>query len=99
MNIGDMKYGQTKEKAKGELVLSGRSEMRISGVEEVLNFDEESVRLKSIDGDLYIEGADIKIGTLDTERGVVNLTGRINGIYYATDPEKQKKGFWGKVMR
>ena len=99
MNIGDMKYGQPKDNVRGELILSGRSEMRISGVEEVLNFDEESVRLKSVDGELCIEGSDIKIGALDTERGVVSLSGRINGIYYATDPAKQKKGFWGKVMR
>lgn len=90
---------ESREKARGEIALVGRGEMRISGVEEVVNFDEESVRLKSVDGELYIEGSDIKIGTLDTERGTVSLTGRINGIYYATDPEKQKKGFWGRVMR
>ena len=99
MNVSDIKQGQARDGARSELNLSGRSEMRIIGVLEVINFDEESVKLKSVDGDLYIEGADIKIGALDTERGIISLTGRINGIYYATDPEKQKKGFWGRVMR
>ncbi len=94
-----MALEQIKEKARGEITLSCRSEMKISGVEEVESFDEESVRLRSVDGALVVEGSGIKIGTLDTERGVVSLTGRINAIYYANDPEKQKKGFWGKVMR
>ena len=90
---------ESKEKVRGEIALIGRGEMRISGVEEVVNFDDEGVRLKSVDGELYIEGKDIKIGTLDTERGMLSLTGRINGIYYANDPDKQKKGFFGRVMR
>ena len=90
---------ESKEKARGEIALIGRGEMRISGVEEVVNFDDEGVRLKSVDGELYIEGNDIRIGTLDTERGMLSLTGRINGMYYANDPDKQKKGFFGRVMR
>jgi sporulation protein YabP len=94
-----MALEQIKEKTRGEITLSCRSEMKISGVEAVESFDEESVRLMSVDGALVVEGSGIKIGTLDTERGVVSLTGRINAIYYANDPEKQKKGFWGKVMR
>ena len=90
---------ESKEKVRGEIALIGRGEMRISGVEEVVNFDDEGVRLKSVDGELYIEGKNIKIGTLDTERGMLSLTGRINGMYYANDPDKQKKGFFGRVMR
>ena len=87
------------EKRKGEVLITGRNYMKIEGVEEVINFDEESVRLKSVDGEMYIEGSGIKIDALDTDRGIVTLNGRINGVYYASDPEKQKKSFWGKIMR
>ena len=88
-----------KEHINSEIVIRDRQSVSILGVEEVVNFDEESVRLKSVDGELYLEGSGIKIDTLDTERGLVMLTGRINGMYYATDAEKQKKGFFGKLMR
>ena len=37
-----MALEQIKEKARGERTLSCRSEMKISGVEEVESFDEES---------------------------------------------------------
>ncbi len=73
--------------------------MSITSVIEVINFDEESVRLCTSDGELLIEGTDIKIGTLDTERGVVKLTGNINGIYYVSEPSSEKKGFFGKLLR
>ena len=96
MNIGDK---QTKDRAKGEIIMRSRSELDIVGVDEVINFDEDQVHLKSADGEMMVEGEGIKIDTLDTDRGVVKLNGRINAIYYASDPEKTKKGFFGKLMR
>ena len=84
--------------ARSEICLKGRREMSISGVTEVIGFDEECVRLKSVDGELFVEGRDIKIGALDTDRGVVTLTGTVNGIYYAAEPDKQRKGFFGRLM-
>ena len=94
-----MNIGEKLPRAKNEIILRGRSELIIGGVEEVVNFDEEGVRLKSVDGEMIIEGSNIKIGTLDTDRGAVSMSGRINGIYFASDPDKQKKGFFGKIMR
>ena len=90
---------QIKDKTKGEIILRSRTELDIIGVDEVINFDEEQVHLKSVDGEMMVEGTGIKIDTLDTERGVVKLNGRINAIYYASDPDKVKKGFLGKLMR
>lgn len=88
-----------KERIKSEIILKGRQEMSISGVEEVVNFDEESVRLKTVNGELFIEGNGIKIGTLDTDRGVVSLSGKIDGAYYSGEDEKQKRGFFGRLVR
>ena len=96
MNIGDK---QVKDKVKGEIMMRGRSALDVTGVDEVISFDEEQVHLQSVDGEMMIEGEGIKIETLDTERGVVRINGRINAIYYASDPDKMKKGFFGKLMR
>ena len=95
MSLNDI----SKDKGKSEITLKGRREMTLFGVEEVVNFDEEGAKLKTVDGELFIEGNEIKIGTLDTERGVVSLSGKINGFYYSSDAEKSKKGFWGRLTR
>ncbi len=84
---------------QGEMMMKGREELILCGVTEVLEFDEMRVHLKSVDGELCIDGEGLKIGTLDTESGKVSLCGRVNGIYYATDPENRKKGIWGRIMR
>lgn len=97
MNMGERVQPSAKEKS--ELIMNSRSSLSIGGVNEVMSFDEECVRLKSVDGEMVVEGEDIKIDTLDTDRGVVRMNGRINAIYYASDPDKQKKGFFGKLMR
>lgn len=84
---------------KGEMTLKCRREMSICGVEEVISFDDMGVHLLTVDGELYVEGKDIKIDTLDTEVGRVELIGRINGFYYAKDPDEHKKGFLARLTR
>ena len=88
---------ESERKRTHEIRLLGRAEMSVSGVEEVVSFDEEGVRLKSCEGELFIEGSDIKIGALDTQNGTVALCGRISAIYYASEGN-EKKGFFSRLM-
>ena len=91
--------GVTEIRREHEIKIIKRKEMSISGVEEVISFDEESVRLMSIEGEIYIEGEDIKIGVLDTDRGLVTLSGKINGFYYVSEDKGTKKGFFSRFTR
>lgn len=87
------------DKNKHEIHILERREARILGVCEVVSFDEEGVRLNTVDGELFIEGEGIKIGTLDTDGGVVSLSGKINGFYYSEDRKNEKKGFFSRLSR
>ena len=90
--------GTSEIKKEHEINVLKRKEMSISGVCEVISFDEESVRLVSLEGEIYIEGDDIKIGILDTDRGVVTFTGKINGFYYVSEDKNEKKGFFSRLV-
>ena len=72
-----------------ELTLKGRSEMSVSGVEDVISFDEAFVELSTICGGMNIEGEGIHISFLDMDNGRVTLTGKIFGVYYT---EKKQTG-------
>ena len=85
-------------KKEHEIKLLKRKEMSISGVSEVVSFDEESVRLMSVEGEIYIEGEEIKIGILDTDRGIVTLSGKVNGFYYVSEDKNEKKGFFSRFV-
>ena len=89
----------TEIRKEHEIKIIKRKEMSISGGEEVISFDEESVRLMSIEGEIYIEGENIKIGVLDTDRGLVTLSGKINGFYYVSEDKGTKKGFFSRFTR
>ncbi len=82
-----------------EFFVRARKEAEISGVSEVLSFDESTVLLRTVCGEMTVEGKDLKIGTLDTERGKVSLTGKIDAVYYSMDQGEEKRGFFGKLFR
>ena len=76
-----------------------RRSMDISGVREVDSFDELGVILKTCCGELTVEGKDIKISVLDTERGVVSLDGKIDALFYSDSEDGKKRGFFGKLAK
>lgn len=76
-----------------------RKHMDISGVREVDSFDELGVTLKTVCGELTVEGKDIKVSVLDTERGVVSLDGKIDTLFYSDNDEIKKRGFFGKITK
>lgn len=91
--------GEEKKK-EHRILLSGREEMSVVGVLEVMGFDEECVRLESSEGELCIEGEGIKIETLDTDGGSLTLKGRISAVYYISEGGKRKKrGVFGRGGR
>ena len=87
------------DKREHEIHIIKRGFMSVSGVEEVVSFDENSVTLISLEGELVIEGEGIKIGALDTDRGVVTLSGRIDGFFYVSEERNEKRGFFSRFSK
>ena len=80
-----------------EISMKSRKRMSISGVREVIRFDENAVDLSTVCGELSIEGEGLHIGVLDTERGVVTLEGTsIDGMWYLREDAAKHKGLFGK---
>ena len=85
-----------------ELTVSQRKSMQISGVTEVLSFDEQAVALNTDCGGMEVQGSALHIHVLDIGRGLVCLDGRIDSIaYFEQDPVKKdgKSGFFAKLFR
>lgn len=73
--------------------IGARESIEISGVENVLSFDEYSATLQTTCGLLTIDGEKLHISTMATESGTISLDGRIYGVYYTESSQsgKQKK--------
>lgn len=79
-----------------QLHMNARAHADITGVRQVVSFDENNVQLITECGEMTLEGSDLKVGTLDTQRGVVSVDGRVNGIYYADDTPRRRRGLFGR---
>lgn len=67
--------------------------LKVSGVQEVISFDDTLVVLVTPFGTLQIEGDGLHVTLLDLEQGNVAMDGSITGFFYTKIKEKGGKGF------
>ena len=82
-------------KKQHTLILHGRKRLELSGVLDVLRFDEGEAEFSTTLGDLAIDGRGLRIEAFDTERGAVLLTGEVEAMTYLSPedaPTKKKSG-------
>lgn len=90
-----MNFENAKQASSGHsCFIQSRSHTDINGVREVLSFDDGSVVLITDCGELTLEGSNIRVGTLDTERGIVSVDGKFSALYYADNNSRRKRGIF-----
>lgn len=85
-----------------QISLKNRESMEVSGVTDVVSFDEHSVILNTICGNMAVDGASLHIHVLSMEQGIVTMDGRIDSVTYyeqESDENDGKHGFFGKLFR
>ena len=79
--------------AKHSLNMENREKLSLSGVEDVISFDENEIILKSSMGVLSVDGEGLHIIKMSVETGDLSVEGRIDGLFYI-DREKPKQGLF-----
>lgn len=65
-----------------KLTLNERSVLTMTGVSEVVSFDEAAVILKTQLGTLAVHGKGLQLKTLSLEGGQVAVNGRVSALIY-----------------
>ena len=73
------------------LTLTERSKLTMTGVSEVVGFDDSFVMLKTGLGDLVIQGTGLQLKQLTPEGGNVTVAGEISSIQYE---QPRHRGGW-----
>ncbi|MBQ1955892.1 MAG: YabP/YqfC family sporulation protein [Clostridia bacterium] len=76
-------------KAPSNIVLTNRSELSVSGVNDVSGYDEMQVEAETQNGLLFIRGSGLKIRGFNREKKELELSGRIDGLIYGVQTEKK----------
>ncbi len=71
-----------------------RDGVKIKGVCDVISFDESGVALETSLGNMAIEGEELHVRVLNIADGIVEIDGKINGIYYYEDRSPSKRGLF-----
>lgn len=80
-----------------KLVLNERKNLTLSGVTEVVSFDDTAVVLRTVLGDLEIQGQQLQLKNLSMDGGQVAVDGHISTLIY--EEPRQSGGFWGRLLK
>ena len=80
-----------KECLPHKLSLDGRNRLSVTGVTDVLSFDEGAVLLRTEMGILTVQGRELRLKTLSPEGGQVTVEGNVASLVYE---EPRSKGGW-----
>ena len=64
------------------LSLENRKKLLLSGVEEIVSFQDEKISLNTVLGNLTIKGSNLKMSKLDVQSGEVIVSGVISSMIY-----------------
>ncbi|WP_160690152.1 sporulation protein YabP [Clostridium sp. C2-6-12] len=67
---------------RSNLTLESRKKLILSGVMEVLSFDEQKIDMTTKLGNLTIKGEELKMNKLDVQNGDVIIVGSIAAMIY-----------------
>ena len=74
------------------LMMVNRSALSVSGIRDVVSFDENQVVLDTDMGLLTMKGKDLHVSRLTLEKGEVDVDGTVDSLVYSSNESYRKSG-------
>lgn len=82
-----------------QLVVAGRKTGSMTGIKDVVAFDEGEISLITSEGMLSVKGADLHVTRLDLDKQEVDIAGQIDSLVYSQGTVLKSKGGEGMLKR
>ena len=83
-----------------KLILDNRKEASVTGVKEVISFDEKEILLQTADGKLQIRGSGLHVKGLNLEKGEATLGGHVDSlVYLSKDSPRKEEPLFTRLFR
>ena len=79
------------------VIVENRGKFTLTGVKEVLSFDENTILLDTALGKLTLRGENLKLGQFDTGKGDISGTGEIYALVYSSNDNSG--GFFSRLFK
>ncbi|MGN0159498.1 MAG: sporulation protein YabP [Brotaphodocola sp.] len=73
-------------------LMQNRSSVSLTGVREVVSFDEEQVVMDTDMGLLTLKGKELHVSRLTVEKGEVDIDGNVESVAYSSNEAYRKAG-------
>jgi len=83
---------------KHKVIIEKREKLFITGILEVMRFDEDEIVTETDLGMLLIKGENLHVNALNLEKGELEIDGKINGMNYAEE-KIQTKNILEKIFK
>lgn len=91
---------EAQKEKEHKLVLERREKALVTGVKDVISFDEKEILLQTEFGKMTVKGEGLHVKRLTLEKGEAELEGQVNGILYsAAGPAEEEGGFLNRLFR
>jgi sporulation protein YabP len=80
-------------------VLENRSLLTLTGVNEIVRFDDRAAVLFTALGELTVLGRDLSVSELSTGSGGLRISGEISVLRYGDRDRCASRGFFGRLLR
>lgn len=96
-----MVYEENKMPKMQNIILENRNKLHLSGVLDVLNFDEEIVTVDTELGILVVKGADLRLNKFNLENAELSIDGEVTSMTYdnKTYSGKKSEGLLTKIFK
>ena len=80
------------------IIIRERKEALISGVSDVLSFDDLQIEAETTAGRLVLQGTGLKILGLDRSTGELKVEGRVDRVFFPAQKAK-RPGLWEALKK
>ncbi len=81
------------------IILENREKLSITGVNDVLSFDDQIIIVDTELGMLTIKGNDLKINKLSIDTGEIVVDGTVNNLNYSERQDKKASSLIGRIFK
>lgn len=86
-------FVQSRDK-EHKISMISREKLDVSGVIDVLDFDNNCINIKTNMGVLSVEGADLKIISFSKDSEAIYVEGKIDNLYYYNVSKEKRSGLF-----
>ena len=82
-----------------EVRLVNRNILKLNGIKKIESFDKDEFEMISNMGNIIVKGQDLEVLLLDTDKGDVEIKGKINSINYIDAKKENKESLFSKLFK